>query len=236
MQQLTFSEFLKLINPNNFLILDIDSSLVLTHKRNEAVLHRFADEFSADYPDFCARLKTAECLAFEYGYQRALERADLHELSEPCAALATFWRRNFFSNDFLHHDLVHDGAVEFVEILGRREVPFAYLTGRPHPTMFEGTLRCLKNFGFGVTPDQLFLKPVPEDRDELFKTRQFGEFKKKHEKILFIDNEPKVLNQIHADHPEIPLVFVDTCHSPNVIPPSKCLKIKDFREIVQKLK
>lgn len=229
----TMNELIQLLTPKTLLVLDIDSTLVLTHKRNQAILRQFAQDSShSDRHLF----KQAECNAMEYGYHQALQRLHVDRQSPVAEELARYWRQNFFSNNYLAHDLLHDGALDFVDYLQRKWIPHIYLTGRPRPLMWEGTLSTLKQFGFLVEDNQLFLKPHPQDIDEVFKSEKMRELKKKYSQIVFIDNEPRVLNQMDRDHPDIHLVFVDTCHSPNVIPPPSALKIKDFREVVQGLK
>lgn len=214
------------------MVLDIDSTLVQTHKRNEAILRRFAKDSSHSSSHL---FEQAECFPFEYGYYQALARLGITDeiLKQE---VSTYWRQHFFSNNYLHHDLPHYGAVDFVDWLNQKYIPHVYLTGRPKPLMWEGTLSTLNSLGFPVREDILHLKPQPNDVDELFKSQKMAELKKNFSQIVFIDNEPRVLNQIDRDHPEMNLVFVDTCHSPNVVPPSSALKIKDFREIVQGLK
>lgn len=217
--------------------MDIDSTLVLTHKRNQAILRRFADDPAIDSTHSARHLfEQAECFPFEYGYFQALERLNLNKDENLKKEVSAYWRQHFFSNDFLHHDTPHDGAIDFVDWLNQKNIPHVYLTGRPQPLMWEGTLSVLNSLGFPVREDILHLKPQASDIDELFKTKKMTDLKKNFSQIVFIDNEPRVLNQIDRDHPEMDLVFVDTCHSPNVVPPTSALKIKDFREMVQILK
>lgn len=219
------------------MVLDIDSTLVLTHQRNQAILRRFADDPTIDSSHSGRHLfEQAECFPFEYGYFQALARLSIDKDDFLKQEVSRYWRQHFFSNEFLHHDIPHDGAVDFVDWLNQKHIPHVYLTGRPKPLMWEGTLLTLNSLGFPVREDILHLKPHPSDVDELFKSQKMAELKKNFSQIVFIDNEPRVLNQIDRDHPEMNLVFVDTCHSPNVIPPSSALKIKDFREMVQGLK
>ena len=226
-------QLIKLITPQTLIVLDIDSTLVQTHKRNEAILRRFAQNSTHSMRHL---FEQAECFAFEYGYMQALHRLEVFADEDLKSEVGKFWRQHFFSNDYLHCDLPHDGAQDFVAWLNQKWIPHVYLTGRPHPLMWEGTLKSLQALQFPVTDDNLHLKPQAQDVDELFKSQKMAELKKGYSKAIFIDNEPKVLNQIDKDHPDIVLVFVDTCHSPNVVPPASALKIKDFRELVQLLK
>ena len=226
-------QLIKLVTPQSLIVLDIDSTLVQTHKRNEAILRRFAQ--NSNHPS-SHLFKQAECFPFEYGYMQALHRLGVFANEALKLEVSKFWRTHFFSNDYLHCDLPHDGAQDFVERLNQKWIPHVYLTGRPRPLMWEGTLKALQKLNFPVTADNLHLKPQAQDVDEIFKSQKMAELKKGFSKVIFIDNEPKVLNQIDRDHPDVVLVFVDTCHSPNVVPPTSALKIKDFRELVQLLK
>jgi hypothetical protein len=229
----TFREIASQWNNSTLLILDIDSTLVLTHKRNEAILHRFAQEMASHYPEFCAGLNKIECRPCEYGYSTALQREDLHLATKAeTDALATFWRQEFFSNRFLEHDLVHTGAVEFVNFLEDHAIPFVFLTGRPHSAMIDGTLKTLNALGFKVTPENLFMKPEPSMIDEQFKAKKIVELKQRAPKLVLIDNEPKILNQVLMDHPDVQMIFVDTCHSPNVKAPTQLPVIKDFSDFL----
>lgn len=224
---------LKTVSQQTLVVLDIDSTLVQTHKRNEAILRQFAKD-SSHSERFL--FEQSECFPFEYGYSQALQRLGI-DLNSPVAKeFAPYWRERFFSNDFLHHDILHDGAIDFVEWLVQKAIPHVYLTGRPHPLMWAGTLSTLKQKGFSVDETNLYLKPHPTDNDELFKSQKIKEFKKNHSTIWLIDNEPRVLNQIDRDHPDVHLIFVDTCHSPNTFPPAASHKIRDFRDCVQFLK
>lgn len=226
-------QLIKLITPQTLIVLDIDSTLVQTHKRNEAILRRFAKDSSHSLSHL---FEQAECFPFEYGYMQALHRLGVFENEELKQLVTQYWRTHFFSNDYLYCDIPHDGAQDFVAWLNQKCIPHVYLTGRPRPLMWEGTLKTLQALQFSVTSENLHLKPQTHDVDEIFKTQKMAELKKNFSNVIFIDNEPKVLNQIDRDHPDIQLVFVDTCHSPNVVPPTSAFKIKDFREMVQLLK
>jgi hypothetical protein len=226
-------QLIKLITPQTLIVLDIDSTLVQTHKRNEAILRHFPEDSTHSKSHL---FKHSECRPFEYGYLQALHRLGVLDDEVLKLQVAQFWRQRFFSDEYLHCDLPHDGAQDFVAWLNQKWIPHVYLTGRPRPLMWDGTLRALQALQFPVTEENLHLKPQASDVDEIFKSQKMAELKKGYAKVIFIDNEPRVLNQIDKDHPEIHLVFVDTCHSPNVFPPSSALKIKDFRELVHKLK
>lgn len=216
-------------------VLDIDSSLVLTHKRNEAIVRRFAQSISARNPQLSQQLATLECLPMEYGYFAALERSAPQISKEDAESLHSYWKEHFFSNDFLSCDLAHRDAVRFVNTLKEQKRSFVYLTGRPSDRMRPGTLATLSTLGFPISDDILFMKPNDSYVDESYKADILASIIAGYEQVLFIDNEPRVLLQIEKHHPQVELVFVDTCHSPNVTAPTKALVIKDFTDLTNEL-
>lgn len=207
-------------------ILDIDSTLVLTHGRNQAILRDFSKVVKNQ--DHAMALAEATCSPMEYGFDRALARVGLDNTSKEFQEeLFEFWKTHFFSGDYLKNDETHRGALAFVVQL-HEHFPVVYLTGRHHSTMWDGTLKDMKSRGFPISEDILILKKDLEQKDELYKSEILKELHKQHKHMVIIDNEPKVLHQIEADHPNVPIIFVDTCHSPNVEKNSKWKTIKDF--------
>ena len=61
-----------------------------------------------------------------------------------------YWRQRFFSNEFIHHDEPHPGAVQFVKRLYEMGAKIVYLTGRDVPLMAFGTVDHLRNQVFPV--------------------------------------------------------------------------------------
>ena len=224
-----FKDLVKNWNESTLVILDIDSTLVLTHGRNQAILKHLSTLGRQKNSQFYEQLGQIECRPMEYGYGTALERAGLAQAPEEfLKEVQRGWRQHFFSNEFLMHDTLHEGALDFVFQLQDRKVPFVYLTGRYETTMRPGTLETLTKLGFPITDDILFLKPKSTDIDEIYKSKKIEQLKQKYDQTVLIDNEPKVLNQIQKDHPDVQLVFVDTCHSPNVSAPADIPHIKNF--------
>lgn len=211
-------------------VLDIDSSLVLTHKRNEAILRHFALSLLTRNPELSALLAKTECYPMEYGYFAALQRAAPDISKEDSEQIHAYWKKHFFSNDFLHYDIPHAGALEFVQTLVAQQLPFVYLTGRPSDKMRPGTLDILSRLGFLISDKTLYMKPDDSHVDEGYKAEILKEIIKGYDEVIFIDNEPRVLLQIEKFYPAVHLVFVDTCHSPNVSAPESALPIKDFLE------
>jgi hypothetical protein len=225
------TELASKVSTKTLFVLDIDSSLVLTHKRNEAILHHYAQTLRHKNPTLADQLAKIECRPMEYGYYAALERTIPNIAKSEADELQAYWRHHFFSNDFLHYDIPHEGAIEFVKTLTEKQLPYVYLTGRPSDRMRPGTLTVLDKLGFPIVDKILFMKPNESYIDEGYKADILKEIIRGFDDVIFIDNEPRVLNQIETFYPKVNLVFVDTCHSPNVTAPATALKIKNFSEI-----
>lgn len=172
----------------------------------------------------------------EYGYFAALQRAAPDIAKVDSDELHAYWKQQFFSNDFLHYDLPHSGALDFVQTLSALQLPFVYLTGRPSDKMRPGTLDVLSKLGFPITDKSLFMKPNDSYIDEGYKAEVLKDIIRGYDEVIFIDNEPRVLLQIEKFYPNVHLVFVDTCHSPNVAAPTTALPIKNFLELTKSLK
>ena len=214
-----------------FVILDIDSTLLTTYQRNQVILEEFCKHFAADHPEQVELLRQAQCKLGDYGYYTSLERLD-KKPNDPVflSELETFWRKNFFSNNFLHADVPTEGAVDFVQQLESSKIPFAYLTGRFKKTMWEGTLKSLETLGFPINRNQLILKEDPKQADETYKSKSTSLLKNQFSQHQFwlIDNEPMILHEIIKDHSDVHLIWFDSCHSGKKQPPENVPAIKRF--------
>ncbi|MCJ8278025.1 MAG: HAD family hydrolase [Bdellovibrionales bacterium] len=214
------------------IILDIDSTLVTTYQRNQAILNLFCKEMREDYPEESQRLSGAQCQLGDYGYFTALERLSVPP-QDPVfmAELQNFWRKHFFSNKFLHEDVPAPGAVDFVNRISNEKIPFVYLTGRYKERMWEGTLSSLKHRGFPINEEILILKEDLSLSDGLYKSMAIERLKDKYKdhQLWIIDNEPAILNQTLKDHPDVQLVWFESCHSGREEPPQSVRTIQDFK-------
>jgi hypothetical protein len=225
-------ERLKKPNKNDFFILDIDSTLVTTHQRNQAILSEWVQNHRTTYPEDCKQLSTAQCEFGDYGLVNALERIQFREINPGSyELLQEFWRTHFFSNKFLHVDVPTRGAVHWVQELEERGIGFCYLTARHHKAMWEGTLSSLDKMGFPIDETLLYLKKDLQQADEEYKAVQMEKVLLEHaeKSIWFIDNEPVVLNRIHQEFPQVHLVWFESTHSGRMQPPVGVTRISDFR-------
>ena len=106
-----------------------------------------------------------------------------------------FWRKRFFSNEFIHHDEAHPGALQFVKRLHEMGAKIVYLTGRDVPLMAFGTVDHLRNQGFPVEVERtrLILKPKRSMDDLVFKADVCKTASEWGEVVASFENEPKNL-------------------------------------------
>lgn len=217
--------------PKPFFVLDIDSTLVSTHQRNQAILNKFIAQFGETWADDCAQIQRAQCQFGDYGYMTSLQRVGFSPRSDKVLpALRRFWEEKFFSNEYLHHDLPIEGATEWVHLLKKEQHDFVYLTARHKKTMWDGTLKTMASMGFPIDDGILFLKESLEDSDELYKTKTLTQLRERitSPEIWFVDNEPVVLHSILKDHPDVRLVWYESCHSGKMQPPQEAMVIQSF--------
>ena len=225
------TDLLKKPTPDQLFILDIDSTLVTTHQRNQSIIEAFILEFHNQFPEDCKALEKAECQLGDYGIESTLQRISFEEKNTgSLEALHAYWRENFFSGRHLHADQPTGGAVDWVQSLNKENIPFVYLTARHHGPMWTGTLKAMAEIQFPINTDNLFLKEDLSDSDETYKTKLISKLKEENpnKTLVLIDNEPVVLNRVAEDHPDVALVWFESCHSGRMQPPSKAQRIKDF--------
>lgn len=213
-------------------VLDIDSTLLHTHFRNQAIVDQFVKENEATHPEDCLGLSKLNCQLGDYGYYSALERQGFQ--SKTPGFLEDFdkyWRKNFFSNDFLHHDSPTPGSVGWVQNLKTFDIDFVYLTARHKPTMWDGTLESMTQMGFPINENNLFLKENLKDSDEDYKVKTLKTIidQRKENEIVFIDNEPVVLQRVLTEFPKVNLVWFDSTHSGKMEPPEQAFRIDGFK-------
>ena len=229
MRELQVYKLIEELDNKSLLIIDIDSTLVQTHQRNQAIIDEFCRENEAKYPKDVEQLRKMECRPNDYGYYSALERHDVSFTSNKIEEiLQKYWRQRFFASDYLHHDLAIAGAEDFLKTIAKKNLNFVYLTGRYHEPMIAGTRSSFQKLNFPFTDEQLILKKDPKEKDELYKSRVINQLKSDFNRTILIDNEPVILQQMIIDHPEVELIWFKSTHSGRKQPPENGFFIDSF--------
>lgn len=215
-------------------VFDLDSTLFDVSPRLQKVLDDFAKDpdHQKMFPEVISFFKGIQTHQTDWGVSHALKRAGLEDASpEFQETLRDFWRQTFFSNEYLHHDVPFEGAVEFVKTLSSSGVEIIYLTGRDEQRMGLGSPEVLKKWNFPLDgkKDHLVLKPHRRMDDAKFKRDWFANLDKtKYEVIWFFENEPVNIHLIRDDVPEIDIIFFDSTHSGRAQEPENLPRIKHF--------
>lgn len=144
-----------------------------------------------------------------------------------------YWRKRFFSNEYIHHDEPHPGAVQFVKRLYEMGAKIVYLTGRDVPLMAFGTVDHLRSQGFPVEVERtrLILKPKRHIDDLVFKTDVCKLASEWGEVVASFENEPKNLVAMQkALGPKVMHIFFESVSSDHAAPAAKEIyKIDSFQ-------
>jgi len=203
-------------SPRPLAIFDLDSTLYNVSPRTSKIVQDFCrlDEMATRFPKETSTLLSITINKSDWGYFEALERNDFVTSVIFLKLLAKFWRKNFFSNDYMDHDLMYNGASNFVNATLARGCEIIYLTGRSHSKMREGSIRNLKRDNFPLKNDQsLVMKTNTDLQDHLYKSDFIKSIMSEYDQIILFENEPKILNRVRKDHPEVKLCFINSTHS-----------------------
>lgn len=216
-------------------IFDLDSTLFDVSPRITKIIHNFAEtkEIKEKYPEASLALLKLEAHESDYGIKKTLMRIGFRPPSEEfIRKLVDYWKKDFFSNNFLYCDKPYPGAAEFVTHLHEAGADIFYLTGRDIPRMLEGTIKSLKANGFPLKKDNsdLILKPNTEVSDHEFKGEFFKGIDNRFDEVWFFENEPKNIYLVEKITPQVKIVFVATVHSDkDPEPESHIQRISGFR-------
>jgi len=96
------------LGPRALLVFDLDSTLFDVSPRLERILLDYAadQEHQKRFPESCEILKNIKMLRSDWGIRNALIRAGLDDHHpEFDDSIKAFWKRTFFSNEYLHYDI-----------------------------------------------------------------------------------------------------------------------------------
>lgn len=213
-------------------IFDLDSTLYNVSHRTQKILQKFIEQNSNE-PKFISDIEKVRQVQIEHtdwGLKEAFTRTGLALSQEFSHALRDFWKKHFFSSDYLMHDKPYEGAVNYVNTLYRAGVKICYLTGRDDKNMRPGTIESLRVWQFPLDAEHhdLIMKPTKGSiEDDEFKDIEIKRLKSRATKIWFFENEPLIINRVLKSSPEIQIVWIDTTHSRRAEPPTELHVIRD---------
>ncbi len=216
-------------------VFDLDSTLFDVSPRTQNILREFLalPQIRKDFAAEVEFLRNLVILPQDWGLRQGVERSGLKSTEIFYRALREYWRKNFFSSDFMHFDRPYDGAIEYVQALAAKNIEIFYLTGRDEENMKAGTLRVLAHWGFPLLSahTHLMMKPIKGSVDDAeFKEIELRKLVQKHlaatatsteaPSIWFFENEPIIIRRIVDAGLPIKVVWIDTTHSGRAAPPT----------------
>ena len=199
-------------------VFDLDSTLFHVNPRNLAVLRAFAETptYKTKYPEAVEILAEVKTLAETYHIREQIHHLGLGDQEKSFyEELFEFWKKRFFSDDFLDFDEPYPGAVQFTQELYKNGVHIMYLTGRDVGRMRIGTERSLTRWGFpfGKPNVELVLKPHRSMDDAEFKADYLSELREDHAPVWFFENEPQNIHLVEKKAPHVKIIFFESVHS-----------------------
>ncbi len=198
------------------LLLDLDSTLYDTSKRNQVILKEWLEEKKPQDPVYSALAGMERDVRFYsmadlfgsigLSLEDAMTKAHWEDLKE-------YWKARFFTDPYVQYDEPYPGSPDFVKAAFRFDVVIAYLTGRDRPGMEKGTLAALQRDGFPMPNGHnvfLYMKPQREGDDYLYKMGELEKIQKLGEVVASFENEPKNFIGICQRFPKAIHVFVDS--------------------------
>lgn len=210
-------------DPKVACVFDIDSTLFCVSTRTQAILRSLAqeDDFKTQFKEQAEFLQKIQVHPMDWGTKEALLRLDIEFPSTAIDHIRRYWRKHFFSNNFLSHDVLYEASNTFVQTCKQLNCEIYYLTGRSEKLMREGSLKQLQFFSFPLShPERLIMKALDDEHDEDFKLNKLKEISPKYKQVYFFENEPVIIHSVLEKLPQIDIVFMDSTHSTRREPPT----------------
>jgi hypothetical protein len=199
-------------------VFDLDSTLFDTGPRHHAIL----EAFSASHGDPALAAVVAELGPGDMGWN-ATDALAARGLVDPALhkAYLKFWESRFFDGDWLVHDRLYPGALDYVREVHDHGGLVYYLTGRDAPGMGLGTVAALRRTGlpWGGPRVVTHLKATPTLSDRAHKADAAQEIGALGLPVVALfDNEPGLCNLYRASFPSARIFQLATVWSPGSPP------------------
>lgn len=201
------------------IVFDLDGTLYDNAPRTFAILREYAESERGATPLAEKILADLDLGDMRYGIDETLKVIGIED-AELIDGAEKFWKKRFFSNDYIHFDKPLTGAVEFVQSLHVAGAHIVYLTGRDEAGMRDGTLQSLlaARFPINTARTSLIMKPDKSLRDTAFKEQASEQIRAIGVVVGEFENEPRNSNLFHSLFPNAVHLCLNTPHSKNAPP------------------
>jgi phosphoglycolate phosphatase-like HAD superfamily hydrolase len=210
-------------------VFDLDSTLFDVSKRSYEILREWlAHPEHHSFSETLTGLKDLQPSEMRYSLEDVWSGRKIKHDQEPYSHhlkhAKNYWRKRFFSNDYVTHDEPTVGAVNFVRRLHEMGAKIVYLTGRDVPLMAFGTFDQLKQHGLPIEMERtrLILKPKRHLDDLDFKSQAAKTIAEWGEVVASFENEPKnLIAMASAFGSSVMNIFIHTVSSDHPAPAGK---------------
>jgi hypothetical protein len=193
-------------------VFDLDSTILSNKPRQARIVREFG---RARGVAPLARCEPAAVVSWDLRDTMRLCGLSEDEVRSLHAPLREFWFHRFFTSEYCKEDEPIAGARDYLHRVIGAGGHILYVTGR-HSGMEAGTLESFRRAGFPL-PDservQLWLKPDPDEDDDLWKETCQRRLADLRGVACAFDNEPTHVNAYKRAFPRARVVHLDTDHS-----------------------
>jgi len=207
-------------------VFDLDSTLFSTRERNFAILQEAAQV----YPVIAPAIAGWTPANIGWGVIDDLRAAGITDASL-LTEIRVFWRKRFFSGEYLAFDEPMPGAAMYVASLHEAGATICYLTARLRDSMENGTIASLTQNGFPTdgTRVQLLMRADFNETAKEYKMASITRLRELGAVTAAFDNEPEMVNLLADAFPAAIVVFFQSVHSPDTAETYSHLpRISDF--------
>ena len=193
-------------------VFDLDSTILSNKPRQARIVREFG---RARGVAALARCEPSAVVSWDLRDTMRLCGLSEDEVRSLHAPLRQFWFERFFTSEYCKEDEAIAGARDYLHRVLAARGQILYVTGR-HAGMAPGTLESFRRAGFPLPEGervQLWLKPDPDEDDDLWKEtcqRRLGDLPGV---ACAFDNEPTHVNAYKRAFPGARVVHLDTDHS-----------------------
>ena len=208
-------------------VFDIDSTLFCMKYRTQAIINQALQEdfLLKEFTQYSKKISEIKVTETDWSIVEILSRYGVTD-KKLVQKMEFYWRRSFFSNQYLYLDQPYEGAVDFLKKLSKSTI--YYLTARNYERLRQGTLKSLNKWGFPLQKEShLIMKKTSKETetDKEYKTQYLELLSKEFESICFFENEPVILNQVSRSLAHVHLFWMNSTHSRREKAPHKALKL-----------
>lgn len=202
--------------PVPVVVFDLDGTLMDNRPRTTTILSELAAELRAEAHAAADKLHDIKLENVAYLLTETLRLVGVDH-PEIVTRAEEHWRKRFFSDDYLKHDVALAGGVAFARACYEAGATLVYFTGRDLPLMSLGSFGSLRDLGYpiGVVGTELVCKSDAKIPDEQFKRLEGAKIPRVGKVVATFDNEPANCNAFVDLFPDADNVFIDTQHLPN---------------------